>query len=173
MATFSEPSNPVAPPEYLNVSQQILDTTTPQNHPFAPFPGSPTDAQSSCDIPDTNQFDFFFVPNGAGPITNFQVNLKTPRRIIVLMGNDGGGSAGVILSFVPLSGQQPPTNQDKMVSFAFGSFNAAQSIVAAGGAGTYLRFCKPVTKFFLTAPDSGQPGSNTWFCATDDLDLEY
>jgi hypothetical protein len=114
------------------------------------------------------QFDTFKVTTVAGPVLNSIVNLKEPRKMLICKGNDDGGStADILFSFYPLTGNgltgssAAPEGVDLVLSFKFPdpSANNGQGV---------LYFKKPVQQFYISWPDNGQPGSTTYFYATDD-----
>jgi hypothetical protein len=109
---------------------------------------------------DSNQFETFFVANLAGPRLNVPINLKTPRRSITFLGSDGGGSGiGIFISFQPFAGtgQTPPPP----------TIMSLNGFVLVAGLPVVFRY--PISQFFISFSDSGQPGTNYYFRMTNDL----
>lgn len=180
MATFTTESNPVAPPDYKNVVPSFADeilggTDNPVQHPYAPPTiGTPN---YSC-VPDSNTWEVYPVNCGSGPISDQLVQMKVPRSMLILRGNDQGGSiTNVLISFVPLGNTGvpgTPSGSSAMTSaIGFQNFQVGQTGGSGGSTNSFgvIKFCKPITRFYVNSADSGQPNSNTIIWATDDLDF--
>lgn len=153
------------------MTDSILSSIDPSKHPF-----NPGNDASPCEIINSNQYETFVVGVGAGSIANVPVTLNTPRRIIIYKGNSQGGSTtGVMLSFVPLGndGGSPIIFDRESVMLNAIPFITMDALATSlrGSIWQYAKFCKPVTRFFISTSDTGQPGENLIFMAADDFDM--
>lgn len=111
------------------------------------------------------QLQVFKVGGFPGAFANVQVTLTPPRKQIICLGNDAGGSTDLFLTFGP-SIQQGPTgillNVLQVGAIPF------LPISSNNGLPIGVRFRVPMNQVFISSFDTGQPGSFDWFIATDD-----
>jgi hypothetical protein len=176
MPTFSQvgapPTQSVDFGSEPSVPSQLLQTSqTPTAYGPAPV------AIQGCNTVDGNNFDFFQINVGSGPTLNVPVILQTPRKFIIYVANDQGGARNAVLSFNKLSAD-PAAPGSPLITGTFGQWFpflsklTFQNVQPGGGQWFFLKFCKPISRFFISSRDSGQPGENMIFLATDDLDLD-
>lgn len=175
MPTFStsDPNAPVAV-EYKTVTSSVADdilgVNIPDQHPYAPpVIGDPN---RGC-APDSNTWEVYLIPCGSGPVSDFPVQMKVPRSMLLFRGNDQGGSfSGAYISFVPSGAVGGTVSKISQYSVGIG-FQNFQFATTEGVApvDSVIKLCKPITKFYITVADCGQPGSNHVIWATDDFDF--
>jgi hypothetical protein len=146
-----------------------------------------------CVDPTPDSFDFQWITatwTGLNPeamLSDYFVQLARPVRKIFLVGVAGPGVPAVFLHLVPLNkynGTETAAasvfGNEPWIPFPGGSELRSQGAFGVGTGealtdASFIRFCKPISKFFLTAwsPDGGaNPYSITLLC-TDDLDNQY
>jgi hypothetical protein len=116
------------------------------------------------------------------------IQLARPVRKLFMVGNNSPKGSVLFIHFVPL-GKYPPSGvigeiqgNEPWIPFpGGGQFN---SIAGGGpnGAGltdcSYIKFCKPISKFYVTVYNGSGAGPadqgwNITLLATDDIDIEY
>lgn len=161
------------PTKTPGMTDSILSSIDPSKHPFNPGVDS-----SPCEIINNNQYETFLVNVGTGSKANVPITLNTPRNVIIFKGNDGGGAGGgVMLSFVPLgnNGGAPIIFDAQSVMLNAIPFLEIFTLATSlnNSRWRFARFCKPVTRFFISNSDTGIPGENLVFMASDDFDMFF
>ena len=176
MATFGAGSTETQ--QYLQVPSSGPSSTSVRR----PISGAPVRGTVSTGIdsaaaalctPQNPQIEAYIQNAGSGAGVNGLIKLQTPRRTILFKGNDGGGGTIVFLHFTPIQPDPSvgggPSTGDQMTMFTFQPFTPGLPINPIATFG-FLRFDSPISQFYVSWEDTGQPGSNFVFQATDDLD---
>lgn len=166
MATFSEASNPVAPPEQLGGGSSLPDFS--QVLPAAPIPNPGGISAQGC-APDTISMETFRVNVGSGSVGDVQVTLKQPRTTFMFMGHSGGGGGTQYLA-LQACGLAVPNGS--LIPSPVG-VPAIPMVPLVPGSFAKVKFCRPVSVVYISTTDTGQPGEFLNFIATSDFDTEW
>lgn len=152
--TVEGPLGPPTKQEYPGLDQQILVNINPVNHPYLPTP------ESGCNTPDSNDLFWVHVPANANnpgnaAMADFLVYLPNYYRFFFVASRDitvAGDTLYFHLRKLNKSyGVSTAINPDGTEEwFPLHNFtNSGGAGLSNLGVGTWLSFCRPISKFYL------------------------
>lgn len=138
--------------------------------------------------PDSWDFQFFTVTfSGVAPqamVADQFIQLARPVKKIYLVGNNGPTTQAPFIHFVKLgmyNGVTESKIQGNEPWIPFPGGGSWNGVTDAGGGEaltdiSYIEFCKPISKFYITIINGGGAGVPVWnltFLATDDIRTIY